>query len=41
MINPFEFECPFCGEEFGSEVINLAKHIGDEHDPSRKEEGTE
>ena len=35
MTNEFEFECPICGEEFGKEVIDLAKHIGDEHDPSR------
>ena len=35
MSNQYEFECPFCGEDFGSEVIDLAKHIGKEHDPSR------
>jgi len=35
--NPFEFECPICGESFGSEVVELAKHMGDEHDPSRSE----
>ncbi len=33
--NQYEFQCPFCGEDFGSEVIDLAKHIGKEHDPSR------
>jgi len=33
----YQFECPICGEEFGSEVIELAKHIGSEHDPSRSE----
>jgi len=37
MANQFEFECSICGEEFGNEVIELAKHIGDEHDPSRSE----
>lgn len=37
MTNQFDFECPICGEAFGSEVIELAKHIGDEHDPSRSE----
>jgi len=33
--NQFEFECPFCGKDFGHEVIDLAKHIGKQHDPSR------
>jgi len=37
VINPFEFECPIFGEIFGSEVIELVKHMGDEHDPSRSE----
>jgi len=33
--NQFEFQCPFCGKDFGTEVIDLAKHIGKKHDPSR------
>lgn len=35
MSNEFEFDCPICGEEFGNKVIELATHIGKEHDPSR------
>lgn len=36
MENSFEFHCMFCGKDFGSDVINLAKHIGKIHDPTRK-----
>ena len=35
MSNQYEFQCPFCGKDFGSEVIDMAKHIGKLHDPSR------
>lgn len=35
MSNQYEFHCKYCGKEFGSEVIDLAKHIGKEHDPTR------
>jgi hypothetical protein len=35
MSNQFEFQCPFCGMDFGMEVIDLAKHIGQKHDPPR------
>lgn len=31
------FHCTFCGEDFGEEIIELARHIGDEHDPVRSE----
>lgn len=31
----FEFDCVYCGKEFGDDVIELAKHIGKEHDPVR------
>jgi hypothetical protein len=33
--NQFEFQCPFCGKDFGNEVIDMARHIGKQHDPSR------
>lgn len=33
--NQYEFQCPICGDDFGTEVIELAKHIGEVHDPSR------
>ena len=35
MSNQYEFECQFCDEDFGSDVIELAKHIEKEHDPAR------
>ena len=31
----FEFDCVYCGKEFGDDVIKLAKHIGKEHDAVR------
>lgn len=34
----FDFFCTYCGKEFGSEVIDLAKHIGEIHDPTRKKD---
>ena len=30
------FACPFCGRDFGSDVMGLAVHIGRMHDPPRK-----
>ena len=35
MSSQFEFDCIYCGKEFGDDVIELAKHIGKEHDPVR------
>ena len=35
MSNQFKFECQFCGEEFGKNVVNLALHIGKIHDSPR------
>ena len=35
MSGQFEFDCTYCGKEFGDDVIALAKHIGKEHDPVR------
>lgn len=35
MSTQFEFDCMYCGEKFGDDVIELAKHIGREHDPVR------
>ncbi len=35
MTEKFDFDCPFCGKDFGSEVIDLARHIGEIHDPPR------
>jgi hypothetical protein len=29
MSNQYEFRCPFCEKNFGSDVIDMAKHIGD------------
>lgn len=31
MSSQFEFDCIYCGKEFGEDVIELAKHIGKEH----------
>ena len=31
----FDFYCKYCGKNFGSDVIKLAKHIGKQHDQSR------
>ncbi len=33
--NQYEFHCVYCGKEFGDDVIELARHIGREHDPTR------
>lgn len=38
MVENFEFYCSYCGKEFGKAVIDLAKHIGDIHDPTRKKD---
>jgi uncharacterized C2H2 Zn-finger protein len=35
MSNQYEFRCPFCEKNFGSDVIDMAKHIGKQHDPCR------
>lgn len=35
MISAYQFHCTYCGKEFGEKVIELAKHIGAAHDPSR------
>lgn len=35
MSKSYEFHCTYCGKEFGEDVIELAKHIGATHDPSR------
>ena len=31
----FDFQCRYCGKDFGNDVIKLAKHIGKRHDPCR------
>jgi len=33
--NQYIFHCKFCGAEFGSNVIELALHIGRTHDETR------
>ena len=38
MPDQFEFDCMYCGKEFGDDVIELALHIGKEHDPVRSED---
>lgn len=38
MSNQCNFECTYCGLEFGSEVIELALHIGKVHDPPRSKD---
>ncbi len=35
MSDHFEFDCPYCGKDFGNAVIDLAKHIGEIHDSPR------
>ena len=35
MSNQYEFDCIYCGKEFGDDVIELAIHIGKVHDPVR------
>lgn len=32
MPGKFDFECGFCGKNFGRDVIKLARHIGRQHD---------
>jgi hypothetical protein len=32
----FDFYCTVCGKNFGEDVIKLAKHIGRNHDPTRR-----
>lgn len=36
MSNQYEFQCPYCGKDFGNKVIDLATHIGKEHDRFRE-----
>lgn len=36
MSNTYQFHCTYCGKEFGEDVIELARHIGSIHDPSRE-----
>lgn len=38
MSSQYNFECVYCGLEFGSEVIELALHIGKVHDPPRSKD---
>ncbi len=33
--NQYEFECKFCGKNYGLDVIKLAVHIGKVHDKPR------
>ena len=35
MSSQYNFECTICGLKFGSDVIELALHIGKVHDPPR------
>ncbi len=34
--NQYTFQCKFCGKDYGSDVIELALHIGRVHDNPRK-----
>lgn len=34
-MSQFEFQCRYCGKNFGDDVIKLAKHIKTQHDPCR------
>ncbi|MDH3658173.1 MAG: hypothetical protein OEM77_08580 [Nitrosopumilus sp.] len=36
MSNQYTFDCRFCGKDFGSDVVELALHIGKIHDSPRK-----
>jgi hypothetical protein len=36
MNDNLDFYCTYCGKDYGKEVIDLAKHIGKIHDPTRK-----
>jgi len=31
----YEFKCTFCGKEYGTDVVELAIHIGRVHDQQR------
>ena len=33
--NTYKFQCKFCGEDFGDDVVELAVHIGRVHDSPR------
>ncbi len=33
--NQYTFQCKFCGKNYGSDVIELALHIGKVHDKPR------
>ena len=35
MSNTYRFQCQFCGKDFGSDVVELALHIGKIHDKPR------
>ena len=35
MSNEYRFECEFCGKDFGTDVMDLALHIGRIHDMPR------
>lgn len=35
MSNQYTFHCEFCGEDFGTDVVELALHIGNVHDSPR------
>ena len=34
--NQHTFQCKFCGEDFGNSVVNLALHIGRNHDDANQ-----
>ena len=36
MEDQFDFQCRYCGRDFGGDVIKLARHIGRRHDPGRQ-----
>ncbi len=38
MSSQYKFQCAYCGLDFGSDVIELALHIGKVHDPPRKKD---
>jgi len=33
--NQYKFKCKFCGKDYGTDVIELALHIGKVHDNPR------
>ena len=38
MSSQYKFQCAYCGLDFGSDVIELALHIGKVHDPPRRKD---